>query len=125
MPADMAALIQRIEQAEASQQAPWIKRAVDEAWKAGWITDAAWHKAEEYLNAGALLDAAVSLVPSGWHWSALLRHTMRGDDTGEGHVHNGKLHMSGKYQGACSFAATPALALCAAALKAMEARDAE
>ncbi|MFN8993324.1 MAG: hypothetical protein ACK5X3_06635, partial [Pseudomonadota bacterium] len=66
----------------------------------------------------ASLDKAVTLVPEGWKWKAILRDSARGENTGEGYVHNGRLHMSGQYQGADTFAATPALALCAAALRA-------
>ncbi len=66
----------------------------------------------------ASLDAAVTLVPEGWRWKAILRDSIRGENTGEGYVHNGRLHMTGDYRGFSNFAATPALALCAAALRA-------
>jgi hypothetical protein len=72
----------------------------------------------ETLPFTASLDAAVTLVPEGWKWKAILRDSARGENTGEGYVHNNRLHMSGQYQGADTFAATPALALCAAALRA-------
>ena len=64
----------------------------------------------------ASLDAARSLVPEGWFWTVSERATPLGPGTGEGHVHNGRWHMSGHYRGADVFGHTPALALCAAAL---------
>jgi hypothetical protein len=86
---------------------------------AGW-TD--WHSLALEFGAPAYtasLDAAVTLVPVGWKWSAILRDTPLGPNTGEGVVTNGKLHYTGEHRGWDVFAATPALALVAAALRAL------
>ncbi len=61
-------------------------------------------------------DAILWMVPEGWQWQTSNRAPA--PHMGRGWVHNGELHMSGKYQGFENTAATPALALSAAGLKA-------
>lgn len=113
--AEMEALIQRVEAAEEAVQAPWLKRAIDAAWKARWITDAVWRRADELLQAGAYLDAAVSLVPSGCEWQVHSANAFGGAMAG--------LFLNGRRNGERAHwardCATPALALTAAALRAL------
>jgi hypothetical protein len=74
----------------------------------GWWRDAddRSHKAPEYT---ASLDAALTLVPEGWAWE--LSH----NSAPGGYA---KVYQELGYEQASSAAATPALALCAAALRA-------
>ena len=106
---DMQELIARLEQAKGSVQAPHLKRIIDAAWRAKWISDATWHRAEEYLNVGAYLDAAALLVPDGWIWWVNSRNYAR-----LWIVEDDRVAAVAQSQ-EC---ATPALALAAAALRA-------
>ena len=63
------------------------------------------------------LNVMAALVKmGGWYWSVHERDTSLGPHTGEGYVHNGELHGSGKYVGFDYFGHTPELAFCIAAL---------
>lgn len=71
----------------------------------------------------ASIDAALTLVPEGWTWQISNRAPK--PLAGRAYIHNGELHFASlyagrnpKYRGEEDTAATPALALCIAALKA-------
>lgn len=101
-----------------------------------WVTDnagdwtpeyAAWqerqHRFYDLLDAGAFLDAAMRLVPEGWNWMA----GNRDQPIARAYVNNGQLQFVGigtrrntESRWFEVVAATPALALCAAALRARQ-----
>lgn len=120
----LAALIERVEQATGPDRCidagvfaalhPELRRLPREP--NAFIGPDEWIKTPPFYTAS--LDAAVSLVPDGMCWTVALRSTPLGERTAEGFVHNNKLHMTGQRVGFNVFAATPALALCAAALRA-------
>ena len=71
----------------------------------------------------SFIDYALELVPEGWQWSVSNR--ARAPHAGRAYIHNNELINIGggmtpnpKYRGAEVTAATPALALCAAGLRA-------
>ena len=58
--------------------------------------------------------AAIRRDFPGWGWSACQRDTPRGKMTGEGYIHNNRLHMEGGRVHFDHFAMTPEIGLCAA-----------
>lgn len=107
---DHTALIHRIEEAGAEQEAALVHEAVVLAHGKGWITDDQLKTAGTFWHVGAYLQAALILLPEGLWWvlnsgvqsGAALAKISAGKtwDTHDGN------------------AATPALAVCVAALKA-------
>ena len=82
--------------------------------KGGWIIDGSAVASPKYT---ASLDAAMTLVPEGWSWDISTR-----PDSSGGVVY---LHSPDrtKWRDTGGFAATPELALCAAALRARKDRQ--
>lgn len=80
---------------------------------------------QECPHLTASLDAALTLLPEGWTYQVSNRAPL--PNTGRAYLHNGELIYAGigfrknpKFQSAEVVAATPALALCAAILKARQ-----
>lgn len=78
----------------------------------------------------ASLDAALTLVPDGWEWKVSNRASA--PHAGRAYIHNGELINIGggltrnpRYRGQEVTAATPAIAICIAALKARAAAEPE
>ncbi|KKN89998.1 hypothetical protein LCGC14_0231100 [marine sediment metagenome] len=105
-------IITKLEAATEAEQGNVILEAIDYARKQGWISAKAREDARLFVGVGAFLDAAMTLVPEGWEWQII-------SDDGAAVYKRSKEH--GGY--AIIFdgqATTPALALCAAALRAWE-----
>lgn len=90
----------------------------DDGWRTKW-RDREDKYPEKLRHYTTSIDAALTLVPEGWQWQTSNRAPL--PYAGRGYIHNGELHMSDKYQGFEAVAATPALALSAASLRAREA----
>jgi hypothetical protein len=104
----LTALIARVEAATVAEQSDVLAAALMAARKAGWFTAKQYSSALRMLAAGAYESAAASLVPEGCEWT---RHFGA----------NGRLTMmvhGPDPAGSLVQAATPALALTAAALRA-------
>lgn len=104
---DLKALVERIEGA-AKNDADLFREVATAVF--GSVPDVM----NRFLAAGAYLDAAMQLVPEGWYWRA-----------GSGVLWPGWAHLNRKHPDHCDYddehsahAATPALALCAASLRA-------
>lgn len=65
----LAALIERVEQATSEQQGEVIATVLMTARKTGWLTSAQYSAALHMLVAKAYESAALALVPEGWGWS--------------------------------------------------------
>lgn len=115
-------LAERCEAAEASEQRALLDEAFDAALgprrvdKGGWTC---WHdqwlRYRKMLNAEAYESAAMMLVPEGWHTGAYYQ-----GPSGQPHRWILRTIRDGEtfYRGKEAKAAAPALALCAAALRA-------
>jgi hypothetical protein len=132
---DVEKLIERLEQATAEQQRELLEAAFvaihgepTEATRpnvaSAWLDR--WRPFLALLDAGGFLDAAMSLVPEGWRWMAGQREFPHC----RAYVENGELAFRGfglrpnpARQWFEVTAATPALALCAAALRARKAQS--
>lgn len=108
-------LIEKIEAAKEETQRSVIYDALVWAHKNEHITDGKYDLAIRFLNAGAYLDAAMQLVPEGWWW--VLNSGVTAPATA--------LLGTRDNPGVRSMGATPALAFCAACLRAMGGDDAE
>lgn len=106
--AAVAALIERVEQATSEQQGEVIAAVLMTARKTGWLTSAQYSAALHMLVAKAYESAALALVPEGWGWHV---------DYLPPQTPWASLVWQGRMRHACH-AATPALALGLAALRA-------
>ena len=102
---DLTALIARVEAATVAEQSDVLAAALMAARKAGWFAAKQYSSALRMLAAGAYESAALTLVPGGWLWEVR--------DDGVAWVTSPD--KGGSWPGT---AATPALALTAAALPA-------
>jgi|TARA_R100000501_G_C2620038_1_gene113312 hypothetical protein len=110
---DTTKLAERIEALEGDERI-WFIRAYEAVHGTECIDPKAWRRFEDLVNAGAFLDAAMTLVPEGWNW-------LVGTDAGVGF--QSALLRHGEEAPIEAIAATPALALCAAAIRAQEAHN--
>jgi hypothetical protein len=113
----LADLIARLEAATADQQAGLIKLALWSAVDNGWITPKACGRAIRMVDAEAYESAALTLVPDGWRWSLDWTQRPPYQDCGRADLYApGRGIKPPDVQDV--YAATPAIALCIAALKA-------
>jgi hypothetical protein len=106
---DTTKLAERIEALEGDERI-WFIRAYEAVHGTECIDPKAWRRFEDLVNAGAFLDAAMTLVPEGWEYTIRKRHVeLR--------------HPVQRAFDAEATGATPALALCAAAIRAQEAHN--
>ena len=61
-------LIEALEKADASQEHDLMRAAVHMAYVNSWISDQSHDHAVLWVQAGATMDAALTLVPEGWQW---------------------------------------------------------
>jgi hypothetical protein len=116
----LSELIAKLEEAGAEDQTDVVRAALRFALDQGWITADAYRRAQEMCNAGAFLDAALTLLPEGMG-ARLLINTVAGRcsaasviPTGGGDSNDLSVHIGMERR-------TPALALCIASLRAREA----
>jgi len=121
---DTTKLAERIEALERDERI-WFIRAYEAVHGTECIDPKAWRRFEDLVNAGAFLDAAMTLVPSQpypeirpgqWWWMVEAREGYCDAHVAYENHDAGIPEFSGE-------AATPALALCAAAIRAQEAHN--
>lgn len=116
-------LIERLEAATADQQATVLADAVRFARDAGWIDRERAAEAFNWIAYGAYESAALALVPAGCDWVVRSGMTDHPTDTRPyAHVMFGNVNRDRRRSLGEAHAATPALALCIAALKAQGGR---
>ena len=130
----LAALVERLEKAEGpSRELDGEIATAAHGWKfvcepvQGWLGGGSWWedaagKTVRLPPYTASVDSALTLVPEGWEWQVSNRAPK--PLAGRAYIHNRELISGGavshnpKYRGQEATAATPALALCIAALRA-------
>ena len=115
---DHAELIARIENASAADQSDVIRAALRHALDQGWITVDAYKRAQLMCNAGAFVDAALTLIPEGHAWSVRWNRASDGELYGDARCWRFCHPRDDETPTHRALAATPALALSAAALRA-------
>lgn len=109
-------ILDQLQNASADDQGYAIKCALREAKAQGWIDEDAFKSAMHWVAVGAFVDAALTLVPAKSLWSVA--------DMEDGPVAEVLIPLLGGHfgEGGSSRGATPALALCIAALKAQQSK---
>ena len=116
-------LIREVEGASVSAERGVILDALTYAHASKWIDAATFHRAQKMLRVGAFLSAVLPLMPEGYAIEKLMIWPGQPSDVmllGT-HFQNGEYWHTGKDGRWKAEAATPALALCIAALKARSA----
>ena len=120
-----ADLIKRCEEAGADQEGTLVQEALDLARDRGWIARDTWDQGMHMLEAGAYESAALLLVPEGWQWE--MASYSRYDDQPRAALWrnlNSEEFDETRALGWIAIAvATPALAILAASLRALEAQE--
>jgi hypothetical protein len=116
MSSQMNDLLTSLESATEDDQTYVLLRAAAEAESRGWISKEIAMSCREFICCGAFIDAAITLVPEGWHWMIDSERIKGGKPYAWVHrrINRGR----GKTRD--GYGSTPAVALCIAAIRARE-----